>query len=926
MAESRLSSLVERIGELLTQEAEYLLDVEDQFNRLQRELRWMKSFLKEADSRQAEDERIRMWVSEIRDIAYEAEDVIDTLALEAASKRKGGSYGIRDVHDGEGLSSSSKRQDLRQSYPHIVETNVVGFDKDIAIAKLVSVLVDEGTQLRVASICGMGGLGKTTLAKKVFHHGRVRNHFKYFVWAYVSQQCQRKMVWKGISASLGLIEDKGGIPHLEEDDQELAGRLYNFLKENKCLVVLDDIWSTHDWEAIRPGFPMEETNSKMLLTIRNKDVALHIDLRGWLHELQCLTDEDSLKLFQSIAFPRSDSADHAIEEKMLELGKDMVKHCAGLPLAVVVLVGILARKYSVNEWITVHENVESYLKKGRGCWGVSEALALSYDDMPVYLKPCFLYLSIFPEDYEIPATKLIQLWVAEDLVLLEKNVDIGEEMVEEVAEDYLNELAERYMVQVRKRDARLKIKTCRMHDLVRDLCLSKAQQESFLHIIDPLKTNQTGCSILPSCAIDKVRRLAIHKSVLINGISNPHLRSLLFFDDLIPVEFYETFLGCKLVEACIGKNDNINVKVLGIIFYMVVIFCQYGHKTRVLSRYLFNNFKQLRVLSFDKESVAVCKVRSDIGCLIHLRFLSLGACSILGSTLPSSLCKLRCLITLDLSLPCPGIFAEERVHVPDVLWMMEQLRHLYLPQVCDRKTKLKLGNLRNLQTLVNFNTKNCYLGDIFCMKNLKELRINTPFNVVDFREDLNMNLLSKHLRSLSVKSDERIDPGHLTYFLSVCLNIYELSLSAEINKLPEHQHFSPNIAYICLSGSRLDEDPMPTLEKRPKLKVLKLKAEVFIGIVMTCSANGFPQLESLSISAQGNLEELRVNQEAMSNLRYLKIVDCRELKMLPDGLTTTTVLRELKIKKMPKAFEEKLVQGGQDYYKIQHVPSVIFQN
>ncbi|XVE48926.1 hypothetical protein DITRI_Ditri01bG0041200 [Diplodiscus trichospermus] len=87
----------------------------------------------------------------------------------------------------------------------------------------------------------MGGLGRTTLANKVYHHGRVRNNFKYFVWAYVSQQCQRKTIWKGILSSLGLIEDKGRILNLEEDDQELAERLHNFLKENKCLVVLDDI-------------------------------------------------------------------------------------------------------------------------------------------------------------------------------------------------------------------------------------------------------------------------------------------------------------------------------------------------------------------------------------------------------------------------------------------------------------------------------------------------------------------------------------------------------------------------------------------------------------------------------------------------------------------------------------------------------------
>ncbi|XVF45450.1 hypothetical protein PTKIN_Ptkin02bG0207400 [Pterospermum kingtungense] len=351
MAEYVVSSVAARIGLLLTQEAQYLWGVEDQFNRLQRELVCMKNFLKEADSRQAEDERVRLWVLEIRDIAYDAEDVIDTFALKISPKGKGGcvssvikksacmlkegwtlhnirsdieqiiakindltrrlqTYGIKGIHEGEGSSSSLRRLDLRQSFPHIGETNVVGFDN--YIRQLISTLVDEGRHFRVASICGMGGLGKTTLAKKVYHHSRVRNHFKYFVWVYISQQCQRRTVWNGILSSLGLVRDKGGILSLEEQDQDqkLAQRLYNFLKENKCLVVLDDIWRADDWEAIRPGFPMEEMlGTKILVTTRNKDVALRIDSRVFLQELRCLTQEDSLKLFQSIAFPKSDSAD-----------------------------------------------------------------------------------------------------------------------------------------------------------------------------------------------------------------------------------------------------------------------------------------------------------------------------------------------------------------------------------------------------------------------------------------------------------------------------------------------------------------------------------------------------------------------------------------------------------------------------------------
>ncbi|KAK8570882.1 hypothetical protein V6N13_103281 [Hibiscus sabdariffa] len=78
----------------------------------------------------------------------------------------------------------------------------------------------------------------------------------------------------------------------------------------------------------------------------------------------------------------------------------MVEHCAGLPLAIVVLEGILVTKDSVNEWQMVFDNVIFHLKRGKG-HGVEEVLALSYDDLPHYLRPCFLYLANFPEDFEI---------------------------------------------------------------------------------------------------------------------------------------------------------------------------------------------------------------------------------------------------------------------------------------------------------------------------------------------------------------------------------------------------------------------------------------------------------------------------------------------------------------------------------------------
>ncbi|EOY13108.1 CC-NBS-LRR class disease resistance protein, putative [Theobroma cacao] len=922
MAWSAVSSAVIRIGELLTQEATSLWGVEERVDRLQRELRWMQSFLADADARQGESERVRLWVAEIRDLAYDAEDIIETFALKIGSKRKGGfsnvvkrsacilkegrvlhktrskiekiissiseltrqlqTYGIKESRNGEESSSSCERRELRRSYPHIIEDNIVGMDDEIQ--KLVSVLVDEESHSRVVSICGMGGLGKTTLAKKIYHHRKIRGHFSH---------------WLG-----------------KRRDEELAEKLFNFLKDKNCLVVLDDIWSVDAWDSLKAALPTKETNSKILLTSRNKEVALHADTRSYLHELQCLNDEDSWELFQSISFPERTTPDYKVDSRRVELGKGMVKHCAGLPLAIIVLGGILTTKNSFDEWQMVSENVKSYLKRSKG-QGTEHVLALSYDDLPPYLRPCFLYLSHFPEDYEIPVETLIQLWVAEGLVSSKEDEGNRGEFMEDVAVRYLIELVERCMIHVGERDATLKIKTCRMHDLMRDFCLSKAKQENFVYVIDHSNSYKSTKNFPPSIT---ARRIAAHECTLVQCIKSAHLRSIFFFaSPFHPDLVKEAFLNPKMLKY----NEEYDGEFCNPLIWVLVVFllCKvHGSWTC-----MFNHFKLLRVLYIEGQDIlGGCKFPSAMGDLIHLRFLSLRELGFIWPKFPSSLGNLSCLQTLDLRV-------EERpssIHVPNVIWKLEQLRHLYLPKECNRKTKLKLHTLAKLQTLVNFNTQNCFVGDLSNMLNLRKLEIFGPFNIEDFKEDLDKKLpiiQSKRIRSLFIHSrGEGIDPLHVAFLLSSCSTICELVLSEEIGMLPEHHHFSSNIAYIHLCGCHLAEDPMPTLEKLPNLRILILDSQAFSGKKMVCSAECFPKLDSLSLHELENLEEWKVDEGAMPALCHLDIVNCRKLKMLPAGLRFITTLQQLKIDRMPKAFKDKLVEGGEDFYKVQHVPSIIF--
>ncbi|OMP08706.1 hypothetical protein COLO4_06189 [Corchorus olitorius] len=133
------------------------------------------------------------------------------------------------------------------------------------------------------------------------------------------------------------------------------------------------------------------------------------------------------------------------------------------------------------------------------------------------------------------------------------------------------------------------------------------------------------------------------------------------------------------------------------------------------------------------------------------------------------------------------------------------------------------------------------------------------------------------------------------------------------------------MAYVSFRGTFLEEDPMPTLEKLRNLRILNLEDNAFFGNKMFCSAQGFPKLDSLIIEGLYNLEEWMVDEGAMLALRHLEISNCRKLEMLPEGFRFIATFQELKITAMPKMFQDKLVQGGEDFHKVQHIPSIIFK-
>ncbi|XP_057492948.1 putative late blight resistance protein homolog R1A-10 isoform X1 [Actinidia eriantha] len=351
------------------------------------------------------------------------------------------------------------------------EETIVGFEEEVFIIK--EQLAGVRKQLDVISIVGMPGIGKTTLAIKVFNDPLVQYHFHIRAWITISQEYVKRDLLCGLLSSVK--HHTNGVDQMSDEevnqmsDEELVQRLYKSLKGRRYFIVMDDIWDSRVWSDLQKYFPNDNNGSRIMFTSRNHDVASLAKSSRPPLSLRFLTADESWVLFQRKIFRRE-----SCPPQLKKIGKRIAKKCQGVPLVIVVVAGILTNEEkSPDQWKKVGKTLNSQMTTDPQIW--VKTLAPSYNHLPHHLKLCFLYFGLFPEDYQVPVWKLIWLWMAEGFIR-----ETGEKSLEDVAEEYLMELIGRSLVLVSRRRSDGGVKTCCIHDLLRDFCIKQAEKECFL--------------------------------------------------------------------------------------------------------------------------------------------------------------------------------------------------------------------------------------------------------------------------------------------------------------------------------------------------------------------------------------------------------------------------------------------------------------
>nr|BBD82387.1 putative NBS-LRR-like protein [Oryza sativa Indica Group] len=851
---SLVGSCVNKLQGIITEEAILILGVKEELRKLQERMKQIQCFINDAERRGMEDSAVHNWISRLKDVMYDADDIIDLASFEGNKLLNGHSSSPRKTTACSALSPLSCFSNIRVRHEigdkirmlnrklaeiekdkifatlentqpadkgstselrktsHIVEPNLVGKEIVHACRKLVSLVVahKEDKAYKLA-IVGTGGVGKTTLAQKIFNDKKLEGRFDHRAWVCVSKEYSMVSLLTQVLSNMKI--------HYEQNESvgNLQSKLKAGIADKSFFLVLDDVWHYKAWEDLLRTPLNAAATGIILVTTRDETIARVIGVDR-THRVDLMSADVGWELLW-----RSMNIKEEKQVKNLrDTGIEIVRKCGGLPLAIRAIAKVLAslRDQTENEWRQI---------LGKNAWSMSKlpdelngALYLSYEVLPHQLKQCFLYCALFPEDANIFCGDLTRMWVAEGFIDEQEG-----QLLEDTAERYYHELIHRNLLQ--PDGLYFDHSWCKMHDLLRQLASYLSREECFVGDPESLGTN-TMC---------KVRRISVvtEKDIVVLPSMDKDQYKVRCFRNLsgksarIDNSLFKRLVCLRILDL----SDSLVHDILGAI----------------------GNLIYLRLLDLDRTNI--CSLPEAIGSLQSLQILNLQECESLRR-LPlatTQLCNLRRL----------GLAGTPINQVPKGIGRLKFLNDLEGFPIGGGSDNTKMQDGWNLEELAHLSQLRCL--DMIKLERATPCSSTDPFLLTE----------KKHLKVLNLHCTEQTDEAYSEENARNIEKIFEkLTPPHNLEDLFVGNFFGcrfptwlgtnhlPSVKSVILVYCKSCVH-LPPIGQLPNLKYLKINGASAItkigpefvgcweGNLRSTEAVAFPKLEVLVINDMPNWEE-----------------------------------------------------------------------